>query len=319
LAEPNLAETEENVVITAGNCRLTLLPAFGGSIASLIVDNRELLQTPLNPYAPRTSTQPFQDGNASGWDECLPSVGACELQTEAGQASVPDHGDLWRIPWKVLSTTDDSATLRATCFSLPLQLTRSMILSADKGKHQLQILYSVTNLGAYNVPWAWSAHPLFSTEPGDRVLLPDSIHDLHLEGSRNNRLGVHGDRIPWPARVLPDGSQDDLSLAYDPATGRGDKLSAGPLTNQADGWCTLERISAGLSLTVRFDPTLTPYLGLWLCYGGWPEGDGLKQVCVAIEPATAPVDSLATTGPWSRSLEPGETFTWPMSLEIVKL
>lgn len=314
-----MTEIRENVVIQAGPCRLTLIPAHGGSIASLSVDGRELLQTPLNPYAPRTRTQAFQDGNASGWDECLPSVGACEVQTEAGPAGIPDHGDLWRIPWQVLSATEDSATLRVSCFSLPLQLTRSMILSEESGEYRLEILYSVTNLGAYRVPWAWSAHPLFATDAGDRILFPAGIHDLHLEGSRNNRLGVHGDRVAWPAPVLSDGSTDDLSIAYDPASGRGDKLSAGPIATNEDAWCTLERPEAGLSLTVRFDPALTPYLGLWLCYGGWPEGDGLKQVCVAIEPATAPVDSLAETGPWSRSLEAGETFSWPMSLAIQTL
>ena len=314
-----MAEREENVVIKAGSCRLTLLPAFGGSIASLKVDERELLQTPLNPFAPRTQTMAFQDGNASGWDECLPSVGGCELQTEAGTATVPDHGDLWRIPWHVLSASEDSVTTRVTCFSLPLQLTRSLLLRESKAGYQLEILYSLTNLGAYNVPWAWSAHPLFATEPGDRILLPTSIHDLHLEGSRNNRLGVHGDRVLWPGTILTDGAKDDLSIAYAPDSGRGDKLAAGPISANEDAWCTLERPSVGLSLTVRFDPSLTPYLGLWLCYGGWPEGDGLKQVCVAVEPATAPVDSLVESGPWSRSLEPGETFTWPMALEIQPL
>jgi len=71
---------------------------------------------------------------------------------------------------------------------------------------------------------------------------------------------------------------------------------------------------------VRFAPAATPYLGLWICFGGWPDGlgneSGAKQVCVALEPATAPTDSLADIGPWSRMIAPGETFTWPMELVI---
>jgi len=35
-----------------------------------------------------------------------------------------------------------------------------------------------------------------------------------------------------------------------------------------------------------------------------------------MEPATAPVDSLAETGPWSRVLAPGESYRWPMTVAI---
>jgi hypothetical protein len=35
-----------------------------------------------------------------------------------------------------------------------------------------------------------------------------------------------------------------------------------------------------------------------------------------MEPTTAPVDSLAITGPWSRTLAAGASFTWPMTLDL---
>ncbi len=312
-----MAGTEENVVIRAGDCTLTLMPALGGKISSLRVHDHELLQTPLHPYAPRTHSMGFAEGDASGWDECLPSVSECSVVTESGEAFVPDHGDLWRIPWQVLEETDDSATLRATCFSLPLQLTRSVILSQVTSGWRLQLLYSLTNLGQTAVPWAWAAHPLFTSEAGDLVILPSDVQNLRLEGSGGNRLGRNGDEVSWPIAALAcdsaDGSTCDLSRAYPADTGLGDKLFTGVMQQ---GWCTLERPSVGLRLTVRFDPKVTPYLGLWLCYGGWPDEAGLKQVCVALEPSTAPVDSLAEAGSWSRSLAPGETVNWPMTLEI---
>jgi galactose mutarotase-like enzyme len=310
-----MAGSKENVVIQAGDCTLTLLPSLGGKIASLRIRSEELLQSPLNPYAPRSQTMPFSEGDASGWDECLPSVACCTLQTAAGPATVPDHGDLWRVPWQILETSEDSATLRADCFSLPLQLTRSAILSKTPTGWQLQLLYSLTSLGAYPIPWSWAAHPLFTAEAGDRVHLPGSVHTLRLEGSGANRLGVNGALLSWPTPVLPDGSRFDLSVAAAPDSGFGDKLFAGPL-QPSENWAALERKRLGIRLTTKFDPTLTPYLGLWLCYGGWPGGSGMQQVCVALEPATAPVDSLAIPGHWSRTLEPGETFTWPMELQI---
>ena len=84
----------ENVLIQAGECSVTVLPQFGGKIASIRIQERELLQQPLAAVAPRTRTMTFEAGDASGWDECLPSVAACRVKTEAGVAAIPDHGDL---------------------------------------------------------------------------------------------------------------------------------------------------------------------------------------------------------------------------------
>jgi galactose mutarotase-like enzyme len=312
----NLAGGGENVVITAGDCSITVMPALGGKIASLRIGSHELLHAPLHPYGPRNQTMSFSEGDASGWDECLPSVAECAIATEAGLAAVPDHGDLWRVPWQVLETSSDSVTMRAQCFSLPLELTRSMILSETPTGWKLQSLYSLTSLGAYAVPWSWVAHPLFVCAPGDSIVLPREVQDLQLEGSRGNRLGQRGETVAWPLAILADDTQDDLSRAHAEGSGIGDKLFAGPMQK---GWAELVRPSIGLRLTVRFDPALTPYLGLWMCYGGWPEGDGPKQVCIALEPSTTPVDSLAETGDWSRWLDPGETVNWPMDLELDRI
>jgi len=98
--EAELIDTkQENVLIQTGNCFVTILPDLGGKIASIRIDNRELLQAPLAPYAPRTRTMAFDEGDASGWDECLPSVAGCTVKTVARTVVVPDHGDLWRVEW----------------------------------------------------------------------------------------------------------------------------------------------------------------------------------------------------------------------------
>ena len=38
--------------------------------------------------------------DASGWDECLPSVAACTVKTAGCRLDIPDHGDLWRVAWE---------------------------------------------------------------------------------------------------------------------------------------------------------------------------------------------------------------------------
>ena len=310
-----IGREEENVLIRAGSYAVTILPRLGGKIASIRVGDRELLQAPLAPCGPRTRTMSFDAGDASGWDECLPSVAGCTVETAAGQASVPDHGDLWRVEWQQVAANATSATFRGKCFSLPLALERTLTLIETAKGWQLNLDYTVANTGDYPAPWSWAAHPLFVAGAGDRIVLPDSICELLLEGSGGSRLGQNGDKVSWPVATLAHGGQTDLSLAQSPVSGIGDKLFAGPLA-ASQNWCALERPQAGVRIKVSFDPVATPYLGLWICYGGWPDRPGPKQVCVALEPATAPVDSLAKTGPWSRALSPGETFSWRMIVDL---
>jgi galactose mutarotase-like enzyme len=312
------AVAKENVVIRAGACALTVMPALGGKIASLTLHGQQLLQAPLSNYALRTQTMSFDAGDASGWDECLPSVAACTVQTEAGPTEVSDHGDLWRVQWQETaerSPAQSSLALQGSCFSLPLTLERTLQLSETATGWKLQLDYRLRNTGAFPAPWSWAAHPLFVVEAGDRIVLPESIKMLRLEGSGGGRLGKSGDAVSWPLAKLTSGGETDLSLAQGADSGIGDKLFAGPLTAN-ENWCTLERPAAGLRIKVGFDPAENPYLGLWICYGGWPERAGAKQMCVALEPATAPVDSLAVTGPWSRTLKPGDSATWQMTVEI---
>jgi galactose mutarotase-like enzyme len=309
------AVSKENVLIQAGTCAVTTLAPYGGKIASILVRGTELLQAPLMPVAARTQTMNFDQADAGGWDECLPSVASCEVTTEDGVAAVPDHGDLWRVPWEVVEAGARSTTMRGRCFSLPLELERAMTLAERAHGWELRLDYTLTNCSDMETPWAWAAHPLFVAEVGDRIVLPDSIKTLRLEGSGGHRLGKGGESVSWPLATLADGSTTDLSSAQGYESGVGDKLFAGPLASH-ENWAALERPKAGVRIQVSFNAAANPYLGLWICYGGWPQRPGPKQMCVALEPATAPVDALAERGPWTRLLGPWERFQWTMTVAI---
>lgn len=314
------AVSQENVVIRATGCSVTLLPDFGGKISSIEIDGKELLQTPLNPYTARAPETGFEESDAGGWDECIPTVAACSVSYPDGEFSgrevaAPDHGDLWGVSWQMLDSDLDSATLRGRCTSLPLELTRSSILTAADSGWTLHLLYTLTNVGDVRAPWLWSAHPLFAVDARDRIVLPDEVATVRIEGSMDEKLRA-GQRVFWPVAEQTDGSTRDLSVTLHPEAGTGDKLFAGPLK---DGWCALERRRLGLRLTMRFETSITPWLGLWLCYGGWPERPGTKQVCVAIEPTTASSDSLAAAGESMRWLHPGASVTWPLELRIDRI
>ena len=318
---------KENVLIQSGDCTVALLPQFGGKIASICVKNRELLHAPLAEVAPRTRTMAFDAGDASGWDECLPSVAACAVKTNSGVAEIPDHGDLWRVEWDAAGDRaqdnhagaetgrSKSITLRGECFSLPLALDRTLTLTESGKGWQLLVDYRLTNTGRIPAPWSWAAHPLWAVDAGDIVELPESITSLRVEGSGGGRLGANGDRVGWPIAKRAKGAQADLRVVQSRRSRIADKLFAGPLAAN-ENWCALLRPKVGVRIRFSFDVDDAPYLGLWLCYGGWPERRGAKQMCVAMEPSTAPVDSLARTGEWSRALKPGESTSWKMSVAI---
>lgn len=312
---------KENVLMRTESCVITILPHLGGKISSIRFKDQELLQTPLAPLAPRTPTMSFDASDASGWDECLPSVAACEVETTAGTARIPDHGDVWRVVWEPDGKGNQNLesgcqlALSARCFSLPLCLERKMELSDNEVGARLNIHYTLKNSGRHAVPWSWAAHPLFAIAPGDQIQLPPSIRLMRLEASARGRLGAPGSTVHWPIATLATGRTKDLSVAESAASGVGDKLFAGPLSAD-ENWCILHRPSAGVRVTFSFDPQATPFLGLWICYGGWPNGAGRKQMCVAPEPSTAAVDSLAQAGNWSRKLAAGATYSWSMSIDF---
>jgi galactose mutarotase-like enzyme len=223
---------------------------------------------------------------------------------------VPDHGDFWRLEWECAQTGNEMR-LAARGVSLPLRFERVLTLQEST----LGLAYRVVNVGDAAVEWAWAAHPLLAVERGDRIVLPSSVGKVLVEGSGKQRLGKRGAVHAWPVAELSGGERVDLSVAGGIEDGVGDKLfTASP----AEGWAALERVKAGARIEVQFDAQRSPWLGLWLCYGGWPEGKANRQQCVALEPCTAPMDSLAQAmaAGLARRLEPGESDEWGMRILV---
>jgi galactose mutarotase-like enzyme len=300
-------------VLENNGMRVTVLPSLGGKIASiqLMPGGEELLQQPLQPYAPRTPYMSFDSSDASGWDECLPSVAACEVQTASGTASIPDHGDFWQTPWSISSQNGNELRMTADGFSLPLRFSRILRLSDTR----LHVAYTLKNLSSNTVEYVWSAHPLFAVEKGDRIILPDSVREVTVEGSAQNRLGKRGTKQSWPNATLMNQEPWDLALAGEITDGIGDKLyTAAP----QEGWCAIERKRLKRRIEIRFAPQELPCLGLWICYGGWPDNGVNRQQCVALEPCTADGDSLAMAAAQGRArrLAPNAEIHWSLELSV---
>ena len=211
-----------------------------------------------------------------------------------------------------------SITLRGECTSLPLALERKLTLTQTEKGYRIAVEYKLTNIGNFETPWSWSAHPGYAAEEGDILQLPESIQSLLIWWTRNDRLDKSTGKAAWPIAKLAAGGETNLSISPSEHSGVGDKLFAGPLAAN-ENWIALERPKAGVRLKVTFDAEKTPYLGIWICQDGYPEGAALQQHCVAMEPCTAPADTLSSVGPWSRTLAAGESYSWPMTIDVEKI
>ena len=299
----------EKLTLASDSLHVQVIPALGAKISSMWLPDiqEELLQTPLKPYAPRTHGMAFEDGDASGIDECIPTVSGCEI----GATILPDHGDFWRVPFRH-HRDGDELVLDADGYSLPLHFEKRLMLRGNR----LGMAYLLNNTGSAPVQFLWSAHPGFAVEAGDRIVLPESIPEVTVWYSAGSRLGGPGRAHSWPHTRDEHGETIDLSVAGGPEDGVGDKLFA---PAPPEGWVAIYRHRLRRRIEVHFDPMQNPYVGLWLAYGGWPNGQPRRQHCAALEPCTAPADSLATAVDrgWARTLAAGATWRWKIEFQVV--
>lgn len=251
----------------------------------------------------------FRNGYCAGVEECLPTVGPSEADAEGGP--VPDHGDFWQIAWTLdQPATSNDLLLSAEGFSRPFRFSKALTLHGSR----LQVDYCVENLADRPLTFLYACHPLFAVDPGDLVLLPSDVESLRLDYSRGGRLGCRGTSIQWPRPKAMPGT--DLSRVGAAADRTAEMFYTERLQ---DGRCGVYRCGPQQGLTVDFDTARLPYLGVWLCYGGWPdEGDRPLQYAVALEPTLAPRNTLAEArrAGSARKLEPGERYTWSIGFQV---
>jgi galactose mutarotase-like enzyme len=177
--------------------------------------------------------------------------------------------------------------MAATGYSRPLHFEKRLHLHASA----LEIHSRIHNQEDVPVPFLYALHPLLAIDPGDRIVLPPEVSTMRIESSLHNRVGTLGATIAWP-KPGATRSALDLSRAEDVSAGTAEMLYTERLQS---GWCGLYRARHGQGMCLRFDPHLLPYLGLWLCFGGWPEDKSQPlQHAVAFEPTVAPRGTLAS-------------------------
>ena len=269
--------------------QVTVLPESGGKISSLrsIRTGEEFLLPHLQPatelVGPERKTITFDQGDLGGFDECLPSVAPCG--SIEGEPPVPDHGDLWRHPWAIESSSSQSITLATQASSRPLRITRAATLEGDT----LVLDYEIENVSGVPATWLWSAHPLLKVEAGDRIYLPRDIAGVKVEYTSTEDF-AQSSHIGWPVAQSTSGSSIDLSVVPHCDGTTAHKLFA---RMEGAGITALHRARLQQGIALHFDSSKLPYLGIWISAGAWPQSGPNRQYTVALEPTTSQCDSLA--------------------------
>ncbi|MDZ7680505.1 MAG: DUF5107 domain-containing protein [Fodinibius sp.] len=258
------------VVLENKELKLLLLPEMGGKILSLIrkESGTEFLQQSdihLTTLRLPEQGEAFLPPYAAGFDECFPNVAPSSYHFNGDDIELPDHGELWTQSWDYEHKSDEI-----------LLWTRGNKLSYRFAKHiklsksSIEITYELENLEKVPFDYIWSAHPLLDIVPGDELLLPDELSELLLNWSTREELGTLGDFVSWP-KILGNNSNIDFNYVQDKSLGLAVKLFSNRLTNGRTG---IYKKDTDESLIFSFDVNQVPYLGIWLCYGGWPAVKG---------------------------------------------
>ena len=291
--------------------RTIIVPELGAKIVSLF-DKRNQLEWLVGPGDRPFKKVPygaaFTDQDMSGWDEMFPTIVACKYPGSGARhgAALPDHGEVWSLPWTVDEASDLRLTLGVEGQALPYRLTRT---AEYRAADTLDLHYQVVNLGAEVMPYMCAAHPQFVCGPDAQLVIPSHVTTVCNTVAESWGWGPPETRFGWPVAVAEDGTPRHLDRIGSPALHHARKFFVPQDVRAA--WAGLIRHPAHDWLRLEWNPNLVPYLGLWV-----DEGAFNPDSVAALEPTTGFYDNLITA--WNKQqvtlIEPGATHTWTLTV-----
>lgn len=292
--------------------RVVCVPSLGAKLVSIVnLDSgREWLVQPRVLLGRVPYAGAFTEGDMSGWDEMFPTINPCPYPLPGGRAGskLPDHGEVWSLPWSVAESTGTSLTLSIEGRALPYRLTRRLMLA---GRAALRMRYRLENLSDEPLTWLWAAHPQFACPPGTAVILADEVVDLLQVCEPDSGWVPAGAPVTWPWATTPGGSRVRIDRIA-AGVGRGFyKLYVRP--EQQLNWAAMSDETTGDRLRLSWDPGQIPYLGIWVdqaCFNDVPT--------IALEPSTGFYDDLAHAHGNGRAVTtaPRQAVQWQLAVTL---
>ncbi len=283
-----------------------IVPNLGAKIVSLFdkTFQHEWLAGPMLPLKQTSYGADFVSQDMSGWDEMMPTIVACDWEG----VHLPDHGEVWSIPWLVDTAENDREVLNLSVMgvAMPYRFSRSVAFSTP---NCLQLGYNLTNTGKQTFPYLWTAHPQFVADPQTRIVLPPEIMKLVNVVDDDPDWGKSGSLCKWPESVSVNSQTLHLDRVRPVEKRACRKFYVPP--EQAISWAALIHEGLGCQLRLDWSSADIPFLGLWV-----DEGRYNTVPVAAIEPSNGYYDSLERAARNNKVLvlEPGESRSWTLSL-----
>ncbi len=289
--------------------KLIVLPQAGGSVVSLQYKEtgKEWLVGSIGDGIRQASYGDiFSEAMMHGWDECFPTIDACRypLPGSHNQAYLPDHGELWSVPW-TYSMTEHSLITETSGKALPYSFTR-MISFIDE--QTLRFSYSVMNPSEEPVIALWCAHPLFAGTEHTQIRIPPELEAVLcvVGGKRYEK----GQSYKWNQT-----DADHSGIAIDrlaPIAARDSRKFYAEIPF-ATGQAGLYEQHTGEFLQMSWSVKELPYFGLWI-----NEGHYNDKLMIALEPCNGFYDSLVEAHKREKTmlLEPGAAAGWTFHVKL---
>lgn len=295
--------------------RVIILPELGAKIGSLYDKHadREWLIAPRHALRHPTYGASYTDFEMVGWDEMFPTILACPYPVPGKHhgAALPDHGEVWSLPWQVLRDAEqpEMLVLSVEGRALPYRLTRSAALV---GGGQMRLHYRAENLGDDPLPYLWAAHPLFTVDQSSQIVFPPKVSEVY-NVFEMPAWGPAGTRYSWPQATIKSGQNWQLDRIGPPTKKDHHKFFLPPETSIATAG--LVHHNTGTRLDLTWTSTEVPYVGVWV-----DEGAYLQEPTAAIEPSSAFYDGLDIA--WRqqryRSLSPRVPNEWDVVISLAR-
>lgn len=299
---------DDTVILSRhGGLSVTVMPAHGARVAQIIdARGNDWLADTGAGELPAGAPVEFSGGTRGGWDECLPSVSACTDPNRPG-TEIADHGDFWAAPWAVNHLDEHCVRLVSDVPGHPLQVKKTVALPADR--ESLHVEIEIRNRTDLPYQYLYSAHPLWAFEHDVSIDLPGAGR-MRTAFGPGWREPVNGE---WPLFSLPCAAPQDMSQIVR----RGDRSNYKVFVRWSGRaqYC-VEALDSALRL--RQSPEVNPWLGICVNRGAYPDASAAEH-WIALEPTTAPIDSLAVAvqSGWAQKLEPAAAVRWTTQIQIV--
>lgn len=295
--------------------KLRLLPQVGGKMVDLI-SKKTQTQFLLKPDSGSTGLKPsfgeeFDLKYAYGFDECLPTVAPDRYQLNDNEIDLPDHGEVWSRSWEYQVLSDSSVELSIKGAGLGYVFTKRIELVDN----EIAITYHLQNRSTEGFHYVWSSHPLLEVQEGDQIIMGQEVKKMNVYWSSDSVLQDRS-RISWPIS-----QKQDKAVDYSKVPGQGSNIAVKLFTSRLSVPCAvLYRSHSDESLVFSYDSLTDPYLGLWLCYNGWPEHSDQKSFTVALEPCNSPSDLLSEAVKLGKAplINAGKSHNWSLSIRCVE-